>query len=212
MDNTKKKTQGGGKGGGKQRVTRSITTMFDFNDEFPILTSFTPPDKLPDYQSMVGVLRNLLEGEGKGKTTVNMASREVGKMIIAKWFHDNVYHKSVNQIQRMIMKVYNVYMEGKQRQMQQRFDSEGYKKFVDLYENRKKLFDVYPEDPQRIQKCQEEWGGMRMTDRDMAYYEDMKGPRLMVCTNRCDPLFYMTWLKQQRQEETRQTCSGTRIS
>ena len=205
MDNTKKKTQGGGKGGGKQRVTRSITTMFDFNDEFPILTSFTPPDKLPDYQSMVGVLRNLLEGEGKGKTTVNMASREVGKMIIAKWFHDNVYHKSVNQIQRMIMKVYNVYMEGKQRQMQQRFDSEGYKKFVDLYENRKKLFDVYPEDPQRIQKCQEEWGGMRMTDRDMAYYEDMKGPRLMVCTNRCDPLFYMTWLKQQRQEEARQT-------
>ena len=45
---------------------------------------------------------------------------------------------------------------------------------------------------------------MRMTDRDMAYYEDMKGARLMVCTNRCDPLFYMTWLKQQRQEEAKQ--------
>ena len=58
--------------------------MFDFNDEFPILTSFTPPDKLPDYQSMVGALRNMLEGEGKGKTTITMASREVGKMIIAK--------------------------------------------------------------------------------------------------------------------------------
>ena len=43
-----------------------------------------------------------------------------------------------------------------------------------------------------------------MTQRDMLYYEDMKGPRVMVCTNRCDPLFYLTWLKQQRKEEARQ--------
>ena len=200
MDSTKDKG-----GGGKQRVTRSVATMFDFNSEFPLMTSFTPSDKLPDYRSIVGVLRNLLEGEGKGKATVNMASREVSKLIMAKWFHDNVYHKSVDSIQKMVMKVYSVYMEGKQRQVQKRFESPGYKKFVDLYDKMKNIFDVYPEDPKRIQKCQEEWGGMRMTERDMSYYEDMKGPRLMVCTNRCDPLFYMTWLKQQRQDESRQS-------
>ena len=124
--------------------------------------------------------------------------------MIAKWFHDNVYHKSIDSIQKMIEKVYNVYMKGKKRQKGGRFDSEGYKKFLELYEKRKLLFDIYPEDPKRIQKCQEEWGGMRMTERDKAYYDDMKGPRLMICTNRCDPLFYMTWLKQQRQEETSQ--------
>jgi hypothetical protein len=206
MDTTKEKNASGDKGGGTPgpRVTRSVTTMFDFNSEFPVLMSFTPSDKLPDYMSMVGVLRNMLEGEGKGKTTANMASREVAKLIIAKWFHDNVYYKSLDSIQKKVMKVYTVYMEGKQRQVQKRFESEGYKKFLALYEDRKKLFDVYPEDPKRIQKCREEWGNMMMTDRDRAYYEDMKGPRLMVCTNRCDPLFYMTWLKQQRQEEAKQ--------
>ena len=67
------------------------------------MSSFNPPDKLPDYMSMVGVLKNLLEGEGKGKTTVNMASREVTKLIMAKWFHDNVYHKSIDTIQKMVM-------------------------------------------------------------------------------------------------------------
>ena len=92
MDTTKEKNASGDKGGGTPgpRVTRSVTTMFDFNSEFPVLMSFTPSDKLPDYMSMVGVLRNMLEGEGKGKTTANMASREVAKLIIAKWFHDNV--------------------------------------------------------------------------------------------------------------------------
>ena len=201
MDN---KGKGGDKVGGKQRVTRSITTIFDFNAEFPPINCFTPPDKLPDYRSLVGVLKNMLEVEGKGIITAKEAAREVAKLVIAKWFHDNVYHKSIDSIQKMIEKVYNVYMEGKKRQKGGRFDSEGYKKLLELYEKRKLLFDIYPEDPKRIQKCQEEWGGMRMTERDTAYYDDMKGPRLMICTNRCDPLFYMTWLKQQRQEETRQ--------
>ena len=76
-----------------------------------------------------------------------MAVREVAKQIIAKWFHDNVYYKSVDSIQKKVMKVYTVYMEGKQRQVQKRFESDGYKKFLALYEDRKKLFDVYPEDP-----------------------------------------------------------------
>ena len=84
MDSSKDK---GGGGKQKQRVTRSVATMFDFNTEFPLMSSFTPSDKLPDFRSIVGVLRNLLEGEGKGKTTVNMATREVSEIIIAKWFH-----------------------------------------------------------------------------------------------------------------------------
>lgn len=27
----------------------------------------------------------------------------------------------------------------------------------------------------------------------------------MCCENRCDPTFYMTWIKQQRQEEAKKT-------
>ena len=40
-----------------------------------------------------------------------------------------------------------------------------------------------------------------MTQRDIDYYKDMKGPRKMVCENRCDPIFYLTWLKQQKELE-----------
>ena len=80
---------GASKGGGTPRVTRSVTTMFDFNEEFPVIESFTPPDKLPDYRNIVGVLRSMLEVVGMGSYTVNMATREVAKLITAKWFHDS---------------------------------------------------------------------------------------------------------------------------
>ena len=44
-----------------------------------------------------------------------------------------------------------------------------------------------------------------MTKRDMDYYEDQKSDRLMICENRCDSLFYQTWLKEQRQQEAKET-------
>ena len=132
------------------------------------------------------------------------AVKEVTKQVYAKWFHDTVYHKSLKSICKMISKIHITYLEGRRRQRQERFDSVGYKELVDLYNKRRQLFDVYPEQQVRIAKCQEEWGGMRMTARDKAYYEDQKGPRLMVCENKCDPVFYITWLKEQRRQEARE--------
>ena len=46
-----------GKGGGGGKATRSATTVFDFDAEFPPMKQFTPSDKLPDYRSVVGMLR-----------------------------------------------------------------------------------------------------------------------------------------------------------
>ena len=80
---------------------------------------FTPPDKLPDYRSVVGVLRNLLEGGGRG-VPIDMAAREVSKQILSKWFHENVYHKSIDSIKKMAKNVYNVYTNGKYMQKQER--------------------------------------------------------------------------------------------
>ena len=40
-----------------------------------------------------------------------------------------------------------------------RLESEAYRLFVELYQKKKKLFDIYPDRPERIVKCQEEWGG-----------------------------------------------------
>ena len=142
-------------------------------------------------------------GPGRG-STADLAAREVGKEVIAKWFHDNVYHKSLNVICKMVSKVHSTYIEGRRRQRQERYDSAGYKALLDLHSKRRQLFDVYPDQQARISKCQEEWGGMRMTGRDTAYYEDQKGPRVMVCENKCDPLFYITWLKEQRRQEARE--------
>ena len=50
------------------------------------------------------------------------------------------------------MKVYTVYTEGKKRKMAGRLDSEAYRNFVLLYEKRKLLLDIYPDDPVRIQQ------------------------------------------------------------
>ena len=49
--------------------------------------------------------------------TVNMVTREIAKPIMLKWFHDNVYNKSIDYIQKTVMKVYTVYVEGKKRQV-----------------------------------------------------------------------------------------------
>ena len=198
-----KKGKGGqSKGGGGAATTRSSATVFDFDTEFPPLKQFSPPDKLPDYMNVVGMLRSLLEGKGQGRgVTVDSAVREVAKQIVAKWFHDNVYHKSLDSIIKMIRKVHSTYIEGKRRKLLGQLNSGPYKQLVELFTKKRQLFDIYPEQPGRIAKCQEEWGGLRMTERDRAYYDDQKGPRLMVCENKCDPLFYITWLKEQRMQE-----------
>ena len=198
----KKGKAGQSKGGGGAATTRSSATVFDFNTEFPPLKQFTPSDKLPDFFNVVGMLRNLLEGKGRGRgVTVDSAVREVSKEIVAKWFHDNVYHKSLDSIVKMVRNVHSTYIEGKRRLGQGKLESEAYKQLVELYKKKRQLFDVFPQQQERIAKCQEEWGGLRMTERDRAYYDDQKGPRLMVCENRCDPLFYITWLKEQRRQE-----------
>ena len=87
--------------------------------------TFTPSDKLLDYLNVVGMLRNLLEGKGQGRgVTVDVAVREVSKEVLAKWFHDTVYHKSLNTICKMVGKVHSTYIEGKRRLGQGKLESD----------------------------------------------------------------------------------------
>ena len=127
----KKSKAGQRKGGGGAASTRSSATLFDFDTEFPPLKQFSPPDKLPDYMNVVGMLRSLLEGKGQGRgVTVDLAVREVAKQIVAKWFHDNVYHKSLDSIVKMIRKVHSTYREGNRRRLDERFESEAHNKGI----------------------------------------------------------------------------------
>ena len=107
--------------------------------------TFTPSDKLPDYLNVVGMSRNLLEGKGQGRgVTVDVAVREVSKEVLAKWFHDTVYHKSLNTICKMVGKVHSTYIEGKRRLGQGKLESEAYKQLVELYKKKRQLFDGFP--------------------------------------------------------------------
>ena len=135
---------GEGGGGGARPVTRSDGKIYDFDTEFPPVKYFTPSDKLPDFKNVVGMMRHLLENGGRGVTS-DMASREVAKQILAKWFHDTVYHKSLDSIQKMVKNLHTQYMTGKRNQSMGRLESEGYRLFIDLFEKKYRLFDVYPD-------------------------------------------------------------------
>ena len=198
----------------KTTVTRSDSNVksgdnvYNFEVDFPAAGTFLPSNKLPTYRNIVGLLRHLLEGKGRGRgVTVDIVCREVAKQVISKWFHDTVYYKSITTVLKMVKIVHTQYTVGKQRLA--RPTSDGFLKFVELFEMKDSLFDIYPctngqMDGNRISTCIEEWGGLRMSARDKEYYEDQKGPRVMVCENRCDPVFYLTWLKRQREREKKE--------
>ena len=127
------------------------------------------------------MLRGLLEGKGQGRgVNVDSAAREVAKQLVAKWFHDNVYYKSLNTVTKKIIKFHGICKAGKRKKLEGKLESSAYKQLVEVFHSRKQLFDIYPEQKERIAKCQEEWGGLRMTDRDKAYYEDQKGQTKLV--------------------------------
>ena len=74
--------------------------------------------------------------------TVRMIFREISKDLEAKWFHDNFHHKSEDSILKMVTKVHQIYTEGRKRQVEGRLNHKAYKAFVELYEKKKKLFDL----------------------------------------------------------------------
>ena len=56
MSYPKQSDKGGGNGVGGKRVTRSEGTLFDFDTEFPKMKIFSPANKLPTIQMVVGIL------------------------------------------------------------------------------------------------------------------------------------------------------------
>ena len=60
-----------------------------------------------------------------------------------------------------------------------------------------KLFDVHVNDNEA---CKTEWG-VRMSEKEREYYEDMKNNRLMECDHGVDPVWYTSMIKKQRARE-----------
>ena len=112
-----------------------------------------------------------------------------------------MYCKSVDAITSQVAKVHSLHVKGRQRQAQGRTNEADFRLFKKFFFDKKdQLFDVFTDKATRRVKCWKEWG-LRMMDRDLRYYEDQKGPKLQDSDNRCGPLFYHIWLKNQRLQE-----------
>ena len=82
------------------------------NIQFPELTKFNPPDKLPTIASVIGRLRYLMGG-GKKNMEKERALREVAKEVEAKYYHDTIYCKSLATIIKELRTIWTSYSEGK---------------------------------------------------------------------------------------------------
>ena len=138
---------------------------------------------LPTTKSAIVVLRHLTQN----KLSHDKASKEISKLVYAKWYHDSIYCLSQRS-----------FREGKKRYNE---STNKYKSTVDKYKqivaDAQKLFDVKTSDEE---KCKQEWG-VDMTEREREYYQNMKNERNMQCDHRVDPVWYTVMMKRQRERE-----------
>ena len=80
--------------------------------EFPVLDKFLQPAKLPSYKSDIGVLQSLTAG-GKHKVRHEDAVREVAKQVYSKWYHDTVYCLHLETVIHRMVKVWDIFREGR---------------------------------------------------------------------------------------------------
>ena len=77
---------------------RSSGPILDPDIVFPPLEIFMHPTMLPTTKSVIGVLRHLTQN----KLSHDEASKEVSKLIYAKWYHDSIYCLSQRSIERKV--------------------------------------------------------------------------------------------------------------
>ena len=156
---------------------------------FPVLTRFEHEKKLPTTKSVIGVLRNLTENKYSHKQSIT----EVSKLIYAKYYHDTVFCIPIRSIERKMKKMWDDFREGRKRWASGQ-SGKAIERYKNLVEESEALFDVYAVDEERRKLCEREWG-VKMTSREMEYYEDMKSGRQMECDHGVDPVWYTVMVR-----------------
>ena len=87
--------------------TRKQSGGIDPGVVFPTMEKFTPLSQLPTIKSVIGVLQSLTAGGGI-QTSHKVAVREVGKLVLAKWYHDTVYCVPLNGVVRKVEKLWDI--------------------------------------------------------------------------------------------------------
>ena len=125
---------------------------------------------------------------------------EVSKVIYSKWMHDTIYCISLEAILKRLTKFWIAYKEGVKRLRDGRESSVAVQKYKDMVQQKKTLFDIFPGDIGRMQKCEIEWG-VKMSPADKVYYEDQKTERKQYCDRAVDPVWYAAVMRKQRLKE-----------
>ena len=164
-----------GVGGG--RSSRSGGTIFDADVEFPPMRTYEPKSKLPTIKSIIGMLRYHI-GRGGGGKSVESSVREVAKQVLAKWYHDTVACKSLSSIVREVEKLRAIFIDGKRRYARgEKSHSEtAVKKYMELFDKKSELFDIYQDDSEKRKQVESEWG-VNMSAMEYIYYDDQKSER-----------------------------------
>ena len=142
------------------RASRSGGKIYYADVEFPAMKTYEPKSKLPTIRSVIGMLRYHVGKGGAGKS-VDIAVREIAKQVMAKWYHDTVCCKSLSTITREVEKLRSTFVNGKRRfatRGDKSLNETVLKKYLELFDNKSSLFDIYQEDKDKRMQVEAEWG------------------------------------------------------
>ena len=159
---------------------------------FPAIARFKDRTKLQTLSSVIGVLRYLTE---KKFTHVNAINEEC-KLVYVKYFHDTVYCISKSAIRKRITKLWDIFKEGRKRWQEGNTEGKAINNYKELCQQAEKLYDVYATNEVRQKVCEKEWG-VKMTNREMEYYQDQKSERRMECDHGVDPVWYAVMMRRK---------------
>ncbi len=180
-----------------KKNTRSSGDLLDPDINFPALTKFKDPKKLPLCSDIIGVLRHLLEVQ---RMSNPVAIKEVKNQVYSKWYHDTVYCLTPRAIVKRIEKEWDIFKEGKKRIRSGRLTGKAVDQYRDLMQRSDKLFDVVANTPDRLKQCESEFG-VKMSQNEIAYLDDQRNDRKMECDKGVDIVWYTAMMKKQRQRE-----------
>ena len=177
---------------------------YNLDVAFPLVSMFFPTNKLPTLASTVGMLRNynmLRKGTSGKALESNRASREVAKILVAKWYHDTVptidFETLVVRLDKLYQQVNTGCRDMRRKEGKKRQTVELYKKLVD---DKNKTYDIFEEDKLKRKEKEEEWG-VSMGKMEEVYLADMREERKMECGGSVDNVWYQAVMKKRRQKE-----------
>ena len=182
-----------------KKCTRSDGPIMDADLVFPECPK--PTTQLPDIACVIGMVKfNLRVKVGAVVKSEKEVIREVAKLVYSKWWHDTVYCLTVEGIVWRITELYKQYKEGWKRLRAGRETSAAAMQYTQIVETRFHLFDIFPDDLDRRDHCEDDWG-VKMSPAEKAYYEDQKIERKQFCDRAADPVWYTAMMKKQRLRE-----------